>query len=224
MLQLIELFDQLAQSAATPLLIALAFSSGVVAVIRNWRITLPMMVVVYVAAGILLARVIDPSIALLKPLAGAIVCFALSITAQRADALRAERGESIARERLAQPNWRYLPAQILMRAMAALLVLTAAFGAAIRFPLPGTARELDLGAYILIGFGLLVVATAHESLSVGLGLFILLLGFELAYTPLEPSIGVSALLGLTTLLVGAAVSYLTLADVGVAEAELEAGH
>ena len=219
MSQLIELFDQLSRAAVAPLMILLAVSAVMVALVRNWRIALPVMVLQYLAVGILLARVIEPSVALIKPLAGAIVCFALSIAAQRADALRAERGESIARERLAQPNWHRLPAQLLLRAIVAILVLTAAFGAAIRFPLPASARELGLGAYILIGFGLLVAATAHESLNVGLGLLMLLSGFELAYTPLEPSIGVSVLLGLTTLLVGAALSYLTLADAG-ATAEL----
>ena len=95
-----------------------------------------------------------------------------------------------------------------------MLVLTAAFGAAIRFPLPGSARELDLGAYMLIGFGLLLVATAFEPLNVGLGLLMLLSGVELVFMPLEPSISVSVLLGLVTLLVGVAISYLTLADGG----------
>jgi hypothetical protein len=216
MSQLIELFDQLARAAVAPLLTLLAVSAVMVALVRNWRIALPVMILQYLAVGILLARVIEPSVALIKPLAGAIVCFALSIAAQRADSVRAERGESIARERLAQPNWHRLPAQLLLRAIVAILVLTAAFGAAIRFPLPTAARELGLSAYVLIGFGLLVAATAHEALNVGLGLLMLLSGFELAYTPLEPSIGVSVLLGLTTLLVGAALSYLTLAEAGAA--------
>ncbi len=220
MSQLIELFDRLAQATVTPLLVLLAVSAGIVAVVRNWQLALPMMVLQYVAVGLLLARVIEPSMAVIKPLAGAIVCFALSIAAQRGDMARAERGESIARERLAQPDWHRLPAQLLLRAIVAILVLTAAFGATIRFPLPGAARELGLSAYILIGVGLLIVATAYEALNVGLGLLMLLSGFELAYTPLEPSIGVSVLLGLTTLLVGAAIAYLTLADAGAADAEL----
>lgn len=218
MSQLIELFDQLAQAGAASLLILLAISSGVVAIIRNWRITLPMMVLQYVAVGLLLARVIDPGVALIKPLAGAIVCFALSIAAQRADDQRASRGESIALARLQRPNWQRVPAQVLLRAIAAILVLTAALGAAIRFPLPGIARELGLGAYLLVGFGVLLVATAHEALNVGLGVLMLLSGVELGYTPLEPSISVSVLLALTTLLVGLAISYLTLADGGALHA------
>jgi hypothetical protein len=218
MSQLIELFDQLAQAGAASLLILLAISSGIVAIIRNWRITLPMMVLQYVAVGLLLARVIDPGVALIKPLAGAIVCFALSIAAQRADTQRASRGESVALSRLQRPNWQRVPAQVLLRAIAAILVLTAALGATIRFPLPGIARELGLGAYLLVGFGVLLVATAYEALNVGLGLLMLLSGVELGYTPLEPSISVSVLLALTTLLVGLAISYLTLADGGALHA------
>lgn len=222
MSELIGLLEQLAQATVTPLLLLLAVSSGIVAIIRNWRITLPMMIVQYVAVGILLARVIDPSVALIKPVAGALVCFSLSIAAQRADTQREGRGESVARERLERPNWQRLPAQILLRAIAAILVLTAVFGAAIRFPLPlpGGVRELGLGAYILLGFGVLLIASAYEALNVGLGLLMLLSGFELAYSPLEPSIGVSVLLALTTLLVGAAISYLTLADGGAGNVEL----
>jgi hypothetical protein len=102
----------------------------------------------------------------------------------------------------------------LLRAIAAILVLTAAFGATFRFPLPGNARELGLAAYILIGFGLLIAATASEALNIGLGMLMMISGFELVFTPLEPSISVSVLLGLMTLLVGVAISYLTLADGG----------
>jgi hypothetical protein len=221
MSQLIELLDQLSQAGAATMLILLAASSGFVAVIRNWRLTLPMMIVQYVLVGILLARVIEPSVALIKPLAGSIVCFALSIAAQRADIQRAQRGESVARERLQRPNWHSLPAQVLLRTIAAILVLTAVFGATIRFPLPGNARELGLGAYVLVGFGLLIIATAYEALNIGLGLLMFISGFELAYTPLEPSISVSVLLALMTLLVGAAISYLIIAEGGAAQTNVE---
>jgi hypothetical protein len=212
MSQLIGLIDQLSQAGLTTLLIALAASAGFVAVIRNWRLTLPIMIIQYVLVGIFLARAIDPSVALIKPLAGAIVCFALSIAAQRADFQRSLRGESIARERLERPDWQRLPAQVMLRALATMLVLTAAFGATLQFPLPGNARELSFGAAMLIGCGLLIIATASEALNTGLGMLMFISGFELAYTPLEPAIGVSVLIGLVTLLVGLSIAYLTLAD------------
>jgi len=212
MLSFAELLRQLAEGAVGPSLVLLIVSAGFVVLVRNWRLVLPVMVLQYVAVGLLLARLFDPIAALFKPMAGSITLIVLSLAAQRADDVRAERGESVARERLARPNWQRLPAQLLLRAVTMALVLTAAFGAAVRFPLPGGTRELNLGAYMLIGCGLILMATAYESLNVGTGILMLVSGFELAYVPLELSVGVSALLALTTLLIGLAIAYLILAD------------
>ena len=163
----------------------------------------------------MLARVIPPGVALIKPMAGALVCLAISVAAQAADSQRATRGESVAVERIRHVAWRSVPAQVLLRAIATVLVLTAAFGASIRFPLPGNTRDLGLGAYMLLAGGLLLMATASEALNIGIGLLMFISSIELGYTPLEPSISVSVLLGLMTLLVGFAIAYLTLADGGV---------
>lgn len=210
--ELVALLDRLSQLAATPLLVALAVSTIFILLFRNWRIVLPALIVQYVIVGIMLARVIQPGVALIKPLAGALVCLALSIAAQRADDVRSKRGESVAVERIRHVAWRSVPAQVLLRAIAAVLVLTAAYGATVRFPLPGGARELGLGAYALLASGILLIAIAPEALNIGVGLLMFLSGVELGYTPLEPSISVSVLIGFMTLAVGIAIAYLTLAD------------
>ena len=219
MSSLILLIDQLARLAIAPLLFGLIATAGALSLIRNWRVTLPALIVQYVLVGILLARVIPPGVAIIKPFAGAIVCLAVSLAAQRADTARVRRGESIAsqrvgRERVRSMNWRSLPAQLLVRAIATVLLFTAAFGATERFPLPGGSSELEFAAYVLIACAGFLIATAPESLNSGMGVLMLISGIELAYTPLEPSITVSVLLGFMTLLVGVAVSYLTLADGG----------
>ncbi len=214
MSSLITLIDQLARLAVAPLLFGLIGTAALLSLVRNWRITLPTLILQYVLVGILLARAIPPGVAIIKPFAGAIVCLALSLAAQRADNARARRGESIARDRVEQVNWSSVPAQFLVRAIATVLVLTAAFGATVRFPLPGGSRELSLAAYTLLACAIFLIATAPEALNVGMGVLMLLSGIELAYTPLEASITVSVLLGLMTLIVGVAVSYLTLADGG----------
>lgn len=219
---LVALLDRLSRLATPPLLAGLTASALLIVLVRNWRIVLPALIVQYVLVGIMLARAIDPGVALIKPLAGSLVCMALSIAAQHADTRRARRGESIAIERIRRIAWHSVPAQVLLRAVAAAVVLTAAFGAAVRFPLPGDARELGLGAYILISCGILLIATTSESLNTGIGLLVFLSGIELAYTPLEPSISVSVLLGFMTLFVGVAIAYLALAD-GEALVETETG-
>ncbi|HEY3291699.1 MAG TPA: hypothetical protein VGK87_16320 [Anaerolineae bacterium] len=215
MSELVALLDRLSQLAATPLLAALAVSTILILLVHNWRLALPALIVQYVVVGIMLARIIQPGVALIKPLAGALVCLAISIAAQAADNQRATRGESVAVERIQHVAWRSVPAQVLLRAIAAALVLTAAFGATVRFPLPGNARELGLGAYMLFASGILLMATASEALNIGIGLLMFVSGIELGYTPLEPSVSVSVLLGLMTLLVGFSIAYLTLADGGV---------
>jgi hypothetical protein len=212
MSDLVFLFERLAQQALVPLLIALIASASIVSLIRNWRVSLPALIVQSVVVGILLARVIQPSVALVKPLAGIIACVTLSIAAQRADNARAAHGEQTAEDRIEHVNWRSVPAQVLLRAIAVLIVLVAAFGATVRFPLPGNARELALGAYILLACGLFVVATSPEGLNIGTGLLMMISGIEIGYIPLEPSISVSILLGLMTLIVTIAIAYLTLAD------------
>ncbi len=212
MSDLVLLFERLAQQALGPLLIALVASAAIVSLIRNWRVSLPALIIQSVVVGVLLARVIQPSVALVKPLAGIIACVTLSIAAQRADNARAAHGEQTAEERIEHVNWRSVPSQVLLRAIAVLIVLVGAFGATVRFPLPGNARELALGAYILLACGLFVVATSPEGLNIGTGLLMMISGVEIGYIPLEPSISVSILLGLMTLIVTIAIAYLTLAD------------
>ena len=109
-------------------------------------------------------------------------------------------------------NWRNLPSQLLMRLVIMLLVVTAAFGATTRYPLPGNARELAFGAYLLVTCGLIIAATVSEGLNIGVGILMMISGFELGYIPLERSISVSVLLGLMTLVVTLSIAYLTLAD------------
>ncbi|MFN3705986.1 MAG: hypothetical protein ACK4WM_08340 [Thermoflexales bacterium] len=212
-----ELFSQVSQVLILPLLLGLLATALLVSVVRNWRIVLPTMVVNYAVVGLMLARVIDPLISLSRIGTGAVAIVVLSVAAKRADDMRAARGESVARERLAHPQWRRLASQLLLRAMVALFAFGAAFGAASRFPLPGEARELGLAAYVLLAVSLLLIATAPEALNVGVGLLMLFSGFELAYLPLEPSIGVGVLMALVTLLSGLAIAYLVQLDVSAGD-------
>lgn len=214
MSNLIVLIDQLARLAVAPLLFGLVASAAILLVVRNWRIALPALIVQYVLTGILLARVIPPGVAIIKPFAGVIVCLALSFAAQRADHARAARGESVASARVGRVRWSTLPSQFLVRLVAAVLVLTAAFGAAVRFPLPGDAAALSLAAYTLVAGAILLIASTPDAINVGMGVLMLLSGIEIGYMPLESSITVSILLGLMTLVVGVAVANLILADEG----------
>ena len=212
MADFVTLIERLSRLATTPLLLAVLGTAVGVVLVRNWRLSLPLMIAQYVAVGIFMARTVQPGLALINLVAGVLVCLALSVAAQRADDLRSKRGESIAAERIATMSWRLVPAQVLVRAAACGLVLTVAFGTAQRFNPPGVPRELIFAATILVACAMLVIATSPEALNAGLGLLMLISGVELGYSPLEPSVSVGIILGLITLVMGVTLAYLTLAD------------
>lgn len=209
-----QIFGQLAAFPAPPLLVVLILTTIPIMLVRNWRITLPALMIQYVLLGLLLARVLPNVAVAIKPVVGIIAGLTLSFAAQRADVERAHRGQAnaTAQSRLFSANWHNLPSQLLMRLVVMLLVLTAAFGATTRFPLPGNARELAFAAYLLVICGMLIAATVSEGLNVGIGILMMISGFELGYIPLERSISVSVLLGLMTLAVTLSIAYLTLAE------------
>ncbi|MCS6773175.1 MAG: hypothetical protein RMM31_02940 [Anaerolineae bacterium] len=209
----IELLRRLSEVATPTLVLLLAAAAGVTVLVHNWRIALPATAAHFVLAGALLSQVLDPTVAFIKPLAGVVACLGVALAAFQADQMRQRIGQSIALERLRRPNWLQLPSQLLLRMIVAALVLVTALNAAARFPIPTSAPGLVAAAYVLAGFGLALIATSFEAMNIGLGILLLLSAFELAFTPLEPSIGVSVLLAVVTLMVGLAVSVLTLADV-----------
>ena len=209
-----QIFAQLAVFPAAPLLVVLILTIIPTMLVRNWRITLPALMIQYVLLGLLLARVLPNVAVAVKPVVGIVAGLILSIAAQRADIDQSRRGHtgSTAQSRISRADWSRLPSQLLMRLVVMLLTVTAAFGATNRFPLPGNARELAFGAYMLVFCGIIVAATASEGLNIGIGILMMISGFELGYIPLERSISVSILLGLMTLIVALAIAYLTLAD------------
>jgi hypothetical protein len=210
---LILFIERLSRIATPPLIASLVLLGAVIVVVRNWRITLPVMIVQYVLVGILLARSIQPGLALIVIIAGIIVCAALSIAAQRVDDFHASRGESIAIERVQRVTLRTLPTQVFVRIAAAMLVVTVAFAASTRYPLPGAAREFAVVAYALGACSLVAIGMSSEVLSSGIALLLFISAVELAYLPLEQNIDISILLGFLTLSVGIVVAYLALMEI-----------
>ncbi len=208
----VSLLERLSRLTTTPLLIGLLVTVSGMLLIRNWRLSLPLMIAQYVVVGILMARSVQPGLALIKLASGVLVCLALSVAAQRADDQRSKRGESVASDRIAGVSWRQIPARLLVRAAALGLMLTVAFGAAQRLNIPGVPRELLFSATILAACAMLLIATSPEALNAGLGVLMLISAVELGYTPLESSASVSVILGMMTLMVGMTIAYLTLAD------------
>ena len=119
----------------------------------------------------------------------------------------------------AQPRARgpgALPSGLAFRAITVLLVLIAAVGLSLRpaGALQSVPVERALGAMLLIAMGLLHLGISEEPFRIGAGLLTALAGFELAYSALEPSLAVGALLASVHLGLALVVSYVLAAVEG----------
>lgn len=82
----------------------------------------------------------------------------------------------------------------------------AAYGMWRGLPLAGIPQEVSLAGYLLIWTGLLISLTSMDPLRTGIGLLVILSGFEAIYLLLEKSYLVMGLLGASNILVALAVS------------------
>jgi hypothetical protein len=106
------------------------------------------------------------------------------------------------------------PTNFPFRVAAALMAGAAAWYLATRpgYVLPGldSLPATNTAALLLMSLGLLNLGLTEEPLNAGMGLLVLLLGFELFYAAVEPSLAVMALLVGVEFSIALAVSYLAL--------------
>jgi hypothetical protein len=81
-----------------------------------------------------------------------------------------------------------------------------------QFVLPGLDHNpaLNTASYVLMGLGLLNLGLTEEPMNAGMGLLTTLIGFEMFYAAVEPSLAVVALLAGIHFAVALAISYLAL--------------
>jgi hypothetical protein len=166
-------------------------------------------------------------LAAVKALVGVMICPVLFITARRVRWGQIEQAESEADQPpIDQPasapaarrpliGWLISPG-LPLRLLAALLTTVLVVSLALRNPLAVTgdalvSRDVTIGTFGLLLLGLLNILLNENPLKVGVGLLSLLAGFELFYTTVEPTLTIVGLLGLTNLIIGLAIAYLTTA-------------
>jgi len=98
------------------------------------------------------------------------------------------------------------------KAIAAILIMGAAIGIGQTnwMGIPDISQEATLAAAILMSMGLLQLGLFRIPLRVCIGLVTLLSGFEIAYSVIEPSLAILALLASVNIGLALVVSYLTL--------------
>jgi hypothetical protein len=202
---ILELFGSL-----TPLQlgVGLPILAAILAIVLDWRLAMVSMLVQYLLVSLLLALEVPQGIATIKLLSGAVTCMILYWTARRIEQGldRVEDGRAWFRS-----NREIYPMGLPFRFLALIFISLVLYTLPERFSFVLFPREFLVPAMWLMAMGLLTIILTRDPLKTGLGLLAFQNGFELLYTLIEPSLSVVGLLGISTILVGLAASYLAVA-------------
>jgi hypothetical protein len=211
-----DLLEQLGQLAAQPTFLGLIVTAAVIAVVRDWRFALWALLIQYLLLGVLHLRSLAPELALVKVLAGVLVCPMLYWAARWVESERAHKAE-IERQEIAERGgevplpplpWPIRPTNAIFRLLAILFLAVVLYSVSRSLTLPGVDADLGLPSLWLAMIGLFVLVLTSEPLPAGMGLLTLISGFGLYYDTLSPGLVGVGLLAAVTLLTGLAVSYL----------------
>jgi hypothetical protein len=170
------------------------FTSVGLLISRDWRASLVLLAIQYLAMFIIINNHWLVTMATAKLITGWMVAAALGMTQA-----------GLPKYSAAEKAW---PEGLLFRLFVSGLVIIAAISTApgIILWLPGIRLPEAIGGTILIGMGLLQLGITTQPLRVTLGLLTILCGFEILYASVENSLLVAALLSVINLglaLVGA---------------------
>lgn len=209
-----EIVAQLAPLASTPAIVGIAIAASLIVVLRDWRLWVVALGVQAVFTGVLftLIFVAAPQLAGLKLLVGLLLALIYFVTGAELD----QASPTLPKPPESRPLWwRLLPRPaLLLRVFAVLLVilvvpqLAETVGGA--FGLPPVIAQAGV---LLVALGLLNLGLNQEPIRIGLGLATVLMGFQLFYATVEPSLAVQGMLAAVDFAVALAVSYLALVQV-----------
>jgi len=222
-----DLLSALSGLPSTTILAALIVAASLLVVVQDWRVLNLLLGIEYLLIGaFLIVAQIDGFpvvLAIVKSLVGVMIVPALYISARRARWGRSlEEAEEDMEETPQDRRFAWLRAPgppaaaragLALRTIVAVLGAAVALSLALRSPVQfitpqSAARDLTIAAYVLLAQGTLNMALSENPLKVGLGLLTVIAGFELLYTPIDPTFLVVALLGVVNLLIALAFSYL----------------
>jgi len=225
---LVDILERLSFLAAMPAVAGIFVTAMILVVSRDWRLNVMALTVQYFFVVLLLTRLIRLEVAAVKGLIGWMICMVFYLTERRASAFgehadgrhpsdvfhppvpEHEDEDAAASQRYRR--W-VMSARSSFCLLAGLLVSVAAYTATLRFPLPEVPTDITLACYLLAGLGLLLVGLSEAPMQVGFGLLTFLLGFDLFYVALEPSLAVAGLLGAVSFVIALSTAYLRVAQI-----------
>ena len=202
------MMDTLAR-LAVPALVGVFLTAALVSLMTGWRLRFAVLAAQYLLTATLW------QVAAVKAVVGLLVVAILGLSGRQVSLSRkaAETAaEATPPGRLAALRRIEFQTNLPFRSVAVLLVTVATWylvtesGYALReLPL-----SLNLAGYLLITLGLLSLGLTEEPMSAGIGLLMVLSGFEVLYAPIERSLKVAALLAAVNFGVALAISHLAL--------------
>ncbi len=219
-----ELLDRLSFMRGYPAVYMVLATAVFIVMAWDWRLTLFVLAGQYLVAGLLFADTLDPRLAFVKVLTGGFVCLILYMAARQVNStpwLDSHPPVDVTQEEATAMGWKkgvrigaYDIPLPFVRLLAALVVLLVAVALAQRpgvlLPaLPAEIAHLNVAVYGLIGLGLVGLGMNDEPLRAGLGILVLMTGFELYYSVQEQSIAVLTVLAAVNLMLALAIAYFT---------------
>ncbi len=197
--------NRLSSLASTPAVWGIFLTGAVIYLINEWRVRFLALVAQYFFVGILFARIFDtrPELAVLKIVVGWLICGAFLISARMRERTVKEQGR----------HWHWsanLPFRMLL--LSAMTVV--AYLASQRYVLPFVSADLSVACFALGVLAILFIgAEENDAVVAGIGVLNLLAALDIFYSSRDPGLLVTGLMVMVTLLIGLAISYLTVAEV-----------
>lgn len=211
--------DSFAFLAGTPAIVGLLLAAVIMLVTSNWRLALSALLLQYVLLGITLTRFIQPEVAFVRILTGALVVPILYLAARPGGDVdnASEVEETEGRFLGLSLAWGAGPLGLPLRLLAVLLVALAVIRSypAISPMLPsvsatgiGVTPDVAFVALWLVAMGLTGILLSGEVLRVAPAVLTVMCGFDLIYAGLEHNLAIAGFFGTLTLLAALAFSYL----------------
>ena len=212
-----ELIAQLAHLSAVPALIGLVCTATVIAMARDWRFGLSALLAQYILVGVLHLRMLPFELALVRVLAGALVCPMLYWAARWVESERARKAQ-IERQQLAEQgevplpplSWPVRPTNGVFVLLAVLLLFVVLYSVSSSFPLPFIDADIAPACVWLVLIGLFILVLTSEPLPAGMGLLTMVSGFGLFFDVMAPGLVGVGVLSTLDLVMGLSISYLAI--------------
>ncbi len=187
-------------------------TSSLLVLMKDWRISIIVLLFQYLIMGIVLARLIRPEIAFAKVLVGLFICCMLYLSARQAGwrryltATNKYVRDIVTKGYLTEP---YASAGFTFRLMALLLMGVITFALTQTYPLMLVPIAVSVAIYWLCLSGLLLLLLTEEPFKAGQGLLCIVIGFELWYSVLDNRLLFVGMWGSVNLFLALVIGYLT---------------